>query len=131
MINIHDPVAGKSYVLDPAERTAREIRPFQMAIAHAPDQIEARKPGRPGSGASRCLHRRRYPHRRPAAVAVDVERSVERDVTVIRRRDGGGDSVQVFSHGAPSAPSSRSRPARPACTSPPRISASKCSRGCS
>jgi hypothetical protein len=35
VINIHDPVAGKSYVLDPVERTAREIRPFQMAIAHA------------------------------------------------------------------------------------------------
>jgi hypothetical protein len=34
MINIHDPVAGKSYVLDPTERTAREIPQFQMAIAH-------------------------------------------------------------------------------------------------
>jgi hypothetical protein len=35
MINIYDPVAGKSYALDPASRTAREIRPFQVAIAHA------------------------------------------------------------------------------------------------
>jgi hypothetical protein len=34
MINIHDPVAGKSYMLDPAQRTAREVRQFQMAIAH-------------------------------------------------------------------------------------------------
>ncbi len=33
MINIHDPVADKSYSLDPASRTARENRRFQMAIA--------------------------------------------------------------------------------------------------
>jgi hypothetical protein len=39
MINIHDPVAGKSYVLDPTAQTAREIRPFQMAIAHTQDMI--------------------------------------------------------------------------------------------
>jgi hypothetical protein len=37
MINIYDPVAGKSYVLDPNERTARETPQFKMAIAH--DQI--------------------------------------------------------------------------------------------
>jgi hypothetical protein len=35
LIDIHDPVADKSYVLDPAARTAREIRRFQMAFAHA------------------------------------------------------------------------------------------------
>ena len=35
VITIHDPVAGKTYVLDPMERKAREIRPFQLAIAHA------------------------------------------------------------------------------------------------
>jgi hypothetical protein len=34
MINIHDPVAGKSYTLDPAERIAREMPQFKMAIAH-------------------------------------------------------------------------------------------------
>ena len=37
MINIYDPVADKSYVLDPVERTAREIPQFKMAIAH--DQL--------------------------------------------------------------------------------------------
>lgn len=37
LINIYDPVAGKSYVLDPNERTARETPQFKMAIAH--DQI--------------------------------------------------------------------------------------------
>ena len=34
MINIYDPVADKSYVLEPAERPAREIPQFKMAIAH-------------------------------------------------------------------------------------------------
>jgi len=41
MINIHDPVAGKSYMLDPAERVAREMPRFEMAIAH--DQIALAK----------------------------------------------------------------------------------------
>ena len=34
-INIHDPVADKTYMLDPAARTARELRPFRMAFAGA------------------------------------------------------------------------------------------------
>jgi hypothetical protein len=33
IINIHDPVANKSYMLDPVARIAREIRPFTMAFA--------------------------------------------------------------------------------------------------
>jgi hypothetical protein len=33
IISINDPVGDKSYVLDPAARTAREIRPFRLAIA--------------------------------------------------------------------------------------------------
>jgi len=41
LINIHDPVAGKSYVLDPVARTAREVRRFQMAIARAGEVIGA------------------------------------------------------------------------------------------
>jgi hypothetical protein len=41
MINIHDPVADKSYMLDPADRIAREIPQFRMAIAH--DQMELAK----------------------------------------------------------------------------------------
>lgn len=45
MINIHDPVAGKSYVLDPAAQTAREIRRFQMAFAHAGAMIGAAPTG--------------------------------------------------------------------------------------
>ena len=99
MINIHDPVAGKSYVLDPVEKIAREIRPFQMAIAHAPDQIEAAKAGATGiwSVAVPAPPPTPAPPVGAVTVDVDVERSVDRDVTVIRRRDGGGDSVQVFS----------------------------------
>ena len=41
VITINDPVAGKTYVLDPAERQAREVRPFQLAIAHAQAGLEA------------------------------------------------------------------------------------------
>lgn len=44
MINIHDPVANKTYMLDPTARIARDIRPFRMAIAHT-EQIEAAKAG--------------------------------------------------------------------------------------
>ena len=42
MINIHDPVGGKSYMLDPTERIAREMPQFQMAIAHD-QQVELAK----------------------------------------------------------------------------------------
>jgi hypothetical protein len=35
MITINDPVADKSYVLDPVKRTAREIRPFHFQLAQA------------------------------------------------------------------------------------------------
>jgi hypothetical protein len=38
MINIYDPIGGKSYMLDPTERIAREMPQFQMAFAH--DQVE-------------------------------------------------------------------------------------------
>lgn len=41
MINIYDPVGGKSYMLDPTERIAREMPQFQMAIAR--DQVELAK----------------------------------------------------------------------------------------
>lgn len=35
LINVRDPVADKSFVLDPVARTARELRPFRMAFAQA------------------------------------------------------------------------------------------------
>lgn len=43
MISINDPVADKSYALDPVAQTAREIRPFRVAIARA---------GEPTAGAA-------------------------------------------------------------------------------
>jgi hypothetical protein len=39
MINIHDPVADKSYSLDPTARTARENRKFEIAIADAQGEL--------------------------------------------------------------------------------------------
>ncbi len=97
MINIHDPVTGKSYVLDPVERIAREIRPFQMAIAHASEPPGSATVGVTGTWSVAVPAPPPVPALPAGAVAVDVERSVERDLTVIRRREGGGDSVQVFS----------------------------------
>ena len=96
VINIHDPVAGKSYVLDPAARTAREIRPFQMAIAHASEPPGSARVGVSGTWNVAVPAPPPVPAPGVGAVSVDVGRSVDRDVTVIRRRDGGGDSVQVF-----------------------------------
>ena len=40
IVSIHDPVADKTYMIDPGARTAREIKPFRMAIAEA-QRIEA------------------------------------------------------------------------------------------
>jgi hypothetical protein len=93
MINIHDPVGGKSYVLDPAQRTAREIPPFRMAFAQAGRSIEV---ARAGAGAAWSVA---VPAPSPGAaggVAVDVER----DVTVVRRSEGGREDVRVFHGGA-------------------------------
>jgi hypothetical protein len=45
IINIHDPVAGRSYTLDPAQRIARERRPVQVAIAQAREPIEVARAG--------------------------------------------------------------------------------------
>jgi hypothetical protein len=39
MINIHDPVADKSYSLDPKARTARENRKFEIAVADAQGEL--------------------------------------------------------------------------------------------
>jgi hypothetical protein len=90
MINIHDPVAGKSYVLDPVQRTAREIRPFQMAITNAQlevsgnevelnaDEVHVLRPAVP------------VPARRP------LPRAGETSVTVIERAEGGAEDVRIF-----------------------------------
>jgi hypothetical protein len=89
LINIHDPVAGKSYVLDPATRTARESPRFQVAIAHA--GLEA------ANGAGLATWNVPVPAPVPpggasGSVAVDVNRGV----TVVRRFEGGQEDVRVF-----------------------------------
>jgi hypothetical protein len=94
-INLHDPVAGKSYVLDPAERTAREIRQFQMAIAH--DQAELAKAG----GEVRAIYSYSAgvatpaPTSLPGTANVTVIRRSEGDQTVIQRGESGA-NVQIF-----------------------------------
>jgi hypothetical protein len=87
IINIHDPVAGKTYVLDPSTRTAREARPFRMAIAGAEVGVEK------AVTDVRTLFNAGAP---PPAGSPG-----EPSVTVIRRTEqGDSDDVQVFTAGA-------------------------------
>jgi hypothetical protein len=87
MINIHDPVAGKTYVLDPMGKTAREIRQFQMAIAH--DEAGLHSTTIAGGGVFTAAVPAPPPLPGPGAG----------NVTVIERRDDAG-SVQVFAQRA-------------------------------
>jgi hypothetical protein len=85
MIHIHDPVVGKTYVLDPAARTAREARPFRMAIAEAQAGLEN------AATETRRIFDTRVP---PPPGAPNV--------TVIRRTEqGGAEDVRVFAGGGP------------------------------
>jgi hypothetical protein len=95
MINIHDPVGGKSYVLEPAQRTAREIRQFRMAVAQAGQAIEV---ARAGAGAAWSVAVPAPPPVPDAAGGAAVD--VDRDVTVIRRSESGREDVRVFHGGA-------------------------------
>jgi hypothetical protein len=98
LITIHDPVANKTYTLDPAQRIARELRPFRMAIAQAREPL-----GSASAAASGPLNvavpappvAAPVPPLVPRAGAAAVD--VQRDVTVARRSEGGGENVQVFS----------------------------------
>lgn len=90
MINIYDPVAGKSYVLDPNERTAREIPQFKMAIAQLRDKLEAAKAGLETFNVA-------VPAPGSASESVStVSLGVDRDVTVIHRSDDGRQEVRVI-----------------------------------
>ena len=95
MINIHDPVAGKSYTLDPAGRIAREMPRFQMAIAH--DQIELAK----AAGEARAFEGQSTfsiavppPVPGPAPVTAPLGAGTA-SVTVIQRSDVD-ENVRVF-----------------------------------
>ena len=90
MINIHDPVANRTYMLEPNGRIAREIQPFRMAIAHA-EQAEAAKAGvEPARTEVRAIW---------SAAAPAPMIGAARGVTVIRRTDTTED-VQMFSGAA-------------------------------
>jgi hypothetical protein len=86
MINIHDPVADKAYVLDPDARTARELRPFRIdvdevrafAAAVGPGVGERAVPGVPAP---------------PPAPGGDVT------TAVMVQRGSGPTTAQVFSRG--------------------------------
>jgi hypothetical protein len=87
MINIHDPVAGKAYVLDPATRTAREARPLRMAFAPFAGELEGAQ-----AELSAVFD---------AAVPAPVPTPGEPNVTVVRRAEGGGaENVRVFTAGS-------------------------------
>jgi hypothetical protein len=91
MINIHDPVANKTYMLDPTARIAREIRPFRMAIAQA-EQIEGAKAGLETAKTEvRAIWSAAVPAPAPVIGAA-------RGVTMIRR--GDATDVQVFAGAA-------------------------------
>ena len=85
MINIHDPVAGKTYVLDPTEKTAREIRQFQVAIAHDQAALHDTAIG------TRAV----FSAAVPAPAPVPLPGAGAANVTVVERRDGA-QTVQVF-----------------------------------
>jgi hypothetical protein len=41
LINVRDPVADRSFVLDPVARTARVLRPFRMAVVQMDEVLQA------------------------------------------------------------------------------------------
>ena len=94
-INIHDPVANKTYLLDPAARTARELRPFRMAFADAQgfarvNAIDAVNPVDANAEPPGTFNVRVPP---PPGGEAGTR------VTVVRRTDNT-EAVQVFTAGA-------------------------------
>ena len=122
IIDIHDPVANKTFMLDPVERVAREIRPFRMAIAQA-ESIET---------SSTTIEAGAAQVRRVFSAAVPVPAPVPGGggiVTAVRGVDCRA-NVTVAAAGA-TWRSRRVSTRRWAPTSRPRSSASKCSKDCS
>jgi hypothetical protein len=97
LINIHDPVADRSYVLDPQALTAHELRPFRMRIDAAEAGAEPARVGVVGTWNAAV------PPPPPGGVpGVRVPpppgAGVATNVTVVRRFDGPADG-QVFTQG--------------------------------
>jgi hypothetical protein len=84
IIDIHDPVANKTYMLDPVERIAREIRPFRMAIADAEGVETARTTLEAGPTQMRRVFSAAVPAPVPGGGIVTATRgvTVEQGVTV-------------------------------------------------
>ena len=93
MISIHDPVAGKSYVLDPAANTAREIRRFQMAIAHAQEVVGA------GATEVRAIYDGAGGAPGPASTSVTVIGADGRQDVRVYAPAAGGFAVAPFPEG--------------------------------
>ncbi len=92
IINIHDPVANKTYLLDPTARIAREIKPFNMAIAHA-QQIEGAKAGlEAGTTEVRGVFTAAVPAPMPLPGG-------GRGVVTVIRNSGANEDVRVYAPG--------------------------------
>ncbi|HUQ52673.1 MAG TPA: hypothetical protein VM692_10670 [Gammaproteobacteria bacterium] len=94
IINIHDPVADKTYMLDPVGRIAREIKPFTMAFAHT-QQLEGAEEARAALERAEVQLRTVYSEAVPAPAPVPGggARGV---VTVIRGSEGVVGSSTAF-----------------------------------
>jgi hypothetical protein len=90
IIHIHDPVANKSYMLDPGERVVREIRPFRMAYAQA---LDAAKVGIAAAGAE--VHGV-FSAAVPAPVPLPAPEA--RGAVTVVHGAAGGTNVRVFEH---------------------------------
>jgi hypothetical protein len=86
IIHIHDPVANTTYMLDPTARTAREIRPFRMAIAHA-EQTEE-----PRARLEATTVRGAF----SAAVPAPIPDGGGRGVVTVIRNSGANEDVRMF-----------------------------------
>ena len=90
-INIHDPVADKTYMLDPTARTARELRPFRMAFAGVQGLARAKALDEVNTEVHSTFDVPVPPP--PPGIGAGTS------VTVVRRADNTED-VQVFAAGA-------------------------------
>lgn len=95
LINIHDPVADRSYVLDPEARTARELRPFRMRIDAAATGAEPARVGMRGEWTTTASAQ---PGAVPGVPVPPPGAGVATNVTVVRRFEGPPDG-QVFTQG--------------------------------
>ncbi len=93
IISIHDPVADKTYMVDPSARTAREIQPFRMAIAQAQQvQVAETEPQTARTEIGGVFTA-------GVPVPAPVPGSARGVVTVLRN-SGANEDVRVFASGA-------------------------------